>query len=232
MSLPGPIINAAAAVFGGLLGLLLKGKLPERISRNMLRAIGLCILALGLQGALGADDFLLLITCVAFGTLLGEGLDIELGLNRLAQWIESRLKGGSGGFAQGFVTATLLYCVGGMTILGSLESGLTHDHSTLLVKSLLDGIAAVLLGSTLGVGVLFAGIPLLLIQGSIALLANWIAPMLSPELIAAISAVGGVLIAGIGVNMLDVGGAKLRTANMLPALLLPAVYLAIKGVLA
>lgn len=228
MILLGPVVNAAAAVVGGAIGLLLRGRLWQHISGSMLKVMGVCTLVLGIQGALKTDDFLMLILCAAVGTLMGELLRIEDGLNRLGAWVEARVKGG-GQVAEGLVTATLLYCVGAMTIVGSLESGLTGDHTTLYIKSILDGIAAILLASTLGVGVLMAGIPVLLLQGGIALAAGWISPWISDALITGVTAVGGVLIVCIGINMAGLTREKLRTANMLPALVLPALYLFFKG---
>lgn len=232
MILLGAIVNALAAVVGGALGMLLRGRLPQQVSGGMLKVMGICTMVLGIQGALKTNDFLMLILCAAVGTLIGELLRLEDGLNRLGVWVEGRIKGGNGQIAEGLVTATLLYCVGAMAIVGSLESGLTGNHTTLYIKSLLDGIAAILLASTLGPGVLLAGIPVLILQGGIALSAGWIAPWISDAIIGGITAVGGVLIICIGVNLAGLGGEKLRTANMLPALVLPILYLAVKGILA
>lgn len=229
MILMGAVVNAIAAAAGGAIGLLLRGRLPQRISQSMLRVMGICTLILGIQGALQTQDFLMLLLCTAIGTLLGELLRIEDGLQHLGNMIQGRLATNGTQVAEGFITATLLYCVGAMTIVGSLESGLTGNHATLYMKAMLDGISAILLASTMGAGVLLAAIPVLLLQGGIALAGGWIAPWISDILLNGITAVGGVLIACIGINMAGLTQQKLKTGNMLPALVLPALYLWIKG---
>lgn len=232
MILLGPIVNALTVLAGGTIGLLLRGRLPQHVSASMLKVMGICTMVLGIQNALKSNDFLMLILCATLGTMMGELLRIEDRLNRMGAWIEGRVKGGSGQIAQGLVTASLLFCVGAMTIVGSLESGLSGDHATLYVKSLMDGITSILLASTLGPGVLLAGLPVLLIQGGIALSAGWVAPWISEPIINGISAVGGLSIVCIGANLAGLGNEKLRVANMLPSLVLPVLYIALKGILA
>jgi len=210
-------INTAAVLAGGMIGLLCKNKIPQKIADNVLRAIGLCVCVIGVSGAL-KGDLILLVLSLALGTLTGEMLRIDNGLNRLGVWLQKKLnpKDEGSAFAEGFVTATLLFCVGAMSVVGSLQSGLNADRQIILTKSALDCISAMLLASTLGVGVLFSAGVLLVYQGSIELFAGTLQNVLHPELITQVSAVGSVMILAIGLNM--VLGAKIKTANLLPGL--------------
>jgi len=219
----GATINALAILAGGGVGLLLRGKLTDKLSTGIIRAIGLCIIVIGVSGALGGD-IMLMVVSLALGTLAGELLGIEGGLNNLGLRLQKKVSAGEGNtsFAEGFVTATLLFCVGAMAIVGSIDSGLRGDHSIIITKSILDAVAALLLASTFGVGVLFSAAAVFLYQGSIELFAGNLQGVLTPELTAQISAVGGVMILAIGLNMtLD---AKIKTANLLPGFLFAVGY--------
>lgn len=217
----GTIVNTIAIVVGSLFGLLLKGGIPKRYSTTVMHAMALAVLAIGLKGALGCDHLLLMIFSLAIGSAFGEWLGIEEGLARLGNWLETRLTAG-GDFSKGFVAASLLFCVGSMAVVGSLESGLTGNHQTLFAKSVLDGIASVVFASSLGIGVLFSAVSVFVYQGAITLTASLVKPYLVAEVIGQMSAVGGLLIAAIGINLLEIK--TLRVGNMLPAVFMPFLY--------
>mgnify|MGYP001030498227 CR=1 FL=1 len=225
----GTIVNCMAIVAGGLVGLLFKNGIPDRYNQTVMQAVGLAVLLVGLKTAIVSDDLLVIIISLAVGALAGEWIGIEDRLARLGNFLERKFSKGSGGFAQGFVTASLIYCVGSMAIVGSLESGLSGNHATLFAKSCLDGIVSIILSSSLGMGVLFSAVPVLLYQGSITLLATVLKPLLVPEVIAQMSGVGGLLILGIGMNMLR--EKKIKVGNMLPAIFIPLIWFVIQGFL-
>jgi len=215
-------INAAAVLIGGALGLLFKGRIPEQISENIIRAIGLCVCIIGVSGAIKGDT-MLLVASLALGAFIGELLNIEADLSRLGLWLQEKLsREDNSTFAEGFVTATLLFCVGAMTIVGSIESGLKGDRSIILTKSILDGTAAMILASTLGYGVLFSAVVILVYQGGLEFFARYLQNVLTDALITQISAVGSVMILAIGLNM--VLKAKIRVANLLPGLVFAVGY--------
>jgi len=216
------LINAAAVLVGGSVGLLFKGRIPEQISENIIRAIGLCVCIIGVSGAI-KGDIMLLVASLALGAFVGELLNLEDGLNRLGLWLQNQLsREDDSTFAEGFVTATLLFCVGAMTIVGSIESGMNNDRSIILTKSILDGVAATILASTLGYGVLFSAVVILVYQGGLEFFAGYLQNVLTESLITQISAVGSVMILGIGFNM--VLKAKIRVANLLPGLVVAVGY--------
>ena len=218
----GTFVNTLAIVAGSLVGLVLRGGLPEAYRLTVIQAIGLAVVLIGLRGALGCDDLLLVIFSLAIGAAMGTALKIEARLQSLGQRIERRFGGNDNDLARGFVTASLVFCVGSMAIVGSLESGLADNHQTLFAKSVLDGISSIVFASSFGVGVLFSALPVLVYQGVITLSASLLKPLLVPAVVAQMSAVGGLLIVAIGFNLLDI--AKLRVGNMLPAIFLPLVY--------
>jgi uncharacterized membrane protein YqgA involved in biofilm formation len=219
----GTLVNVGAVLLGGTLGLLLKGKIPKQFADNIARAIGLCVCIIGIDYAI-KGDFMLLVVSLALGTLTGELLRIENGLNNLGLWMQktlsSREKDSS--FAEGFVAATMLFCVGTMAIIGSMESGLGTSRDIIYTKSILDGVSSMVLASSLGFGVLFSTVVILVYQGSIEFFAGYLQGVMTEALVVQISAAGGVLILGIGFNM--VLGAKIWVANLLPSLLFAAGY--------
>lgn len=223
----GTIVNAAAIIAGGLVGLLFSGGIPEKYNKTIMHAISLAVLVIGIKGAMRSDDLLVVIFSLAFGSLLGELLKIEDHLSSLGKFLEKRFSKGNGDFYKGFITTTLLFCVGSMAIVGSLESGLTGNHQTLFAKSALDGITSIILASTFGVGCLFSAVPLFIYQGSITMAAVLVRPFLLPEVVAQMSSVGGVLIMAIGINLL--GAAKIRIGSMLPAVFLPMIWYIVTG---
>jgi uncharacterized membrane protein YqgA involved in biofilm formation len=222
----GTIVNTVAVIAGSLLGLLFKGSIPEKYSKTIMHAIGLAVILIGLKTALGAGDILLIIISLAMGSVVGELLCIEDRLQRLGKSLGRLVSGNSDGIAKGFVTASLVYCVGAMAIVGSLESGLSGNHQTLFAKSLLDGIGSILFASTLGVGVLFSAVSVFIYQGAITLAASILKQFLIPGVVVQMSAVGGLLIMGIGINLLEIK--KLQIGNMLPAIFIPLFYQILK----
>ncbi|TSB47530.1 DUF554 domain-containing protein [Alkalicoccobacillus porphyridii] len=223
MVLTGTLVNGAAIVVAGGLGLLVQN-IPEKMKTTVLQAIALAVILLGIQMGLQTQQFLLVIASLAIGGVMGEWIGIDSYLNQFGRWIESVIKpaksGESGKVAQAFVTTTLIYVVGAMAVLGSIDSGLRGDHSLLYTKAMLDGLSAIIFASTLGVGVLLSAIPVILYQGSIALMATYIAVIVPDyflnQFILEMSAVGGIMVVAIGLNIL--GLTAIRVANLLPAL--------------
>ncbi len=230
--MPATFINVALVLLGSAIGLLFRGRIPPRFTRAVTFALGLCVLAIGASAALETRDTLCVIVCMVVGTLLGEALDIEKRMDRVGELLKSKLafRGqGNARFSEGFVSASVLFCVGAMAINGSLAAGLRGDWSILVSKGVIDGVTSISFAATMGVGVVFSVIPLLLYQGGLTLLAEAVGPYLSEELVAEMSAVGGLIIVGIAVNMLELGKEKIRVGNMLPAIFLPAAYLPLSG---
>jgi uncharacterized membrane protein YqgA involved in biofilm formation len=217
----GTAANVAAIVLGTLLGLLLRQRLPQRIATISTQGLGLVTALIGLQMVIATQNILIVLVSIVVGGVMGELAQIEARLEAFGVRIEKRFGRRHGKFATAFVTSTLLYCVGPLAILGSLQDGLRGDYSILLTKSGLDGIASVAFASTLGIGVLFSAIPVLVYQGSITIAASMLEPYLTSHIINEITATGGVLIIGIALNVLKV--AKIRVGNMLPGILLAAI---------
>ena len=216
----GTLVNVAAILLGSLLGMALRKGLPEKLRNTVMLGMGLCVMMIGLKGALGTGNEMLVILSVVAGGVMGVLLRIEERLDRLGARLQKRFSAGEGdSFGKGFVTATLMYCVGAMAIVGSMDSGLRGDHSTLFAKSVLDGVSSMILTSTLGPGVLLSAVPVLVYQGGIALLAQTVAPLLNDRVITEMSAVGGVLILGIGLNMIRRD--HIPVGNVLPAVFMP-----------
>ena len=221
--------NSTAVVLGGLLGCLLRGGLKEKYRVTINYGLALCVICIGLGGALKTENTLLVIVSVVIGTIAGEWLALEAKLERLGEWAQAKLSRGDTGFAAGFVNASLLFCVGAMAVVGSLEAGLQNKPDTLLAKAMIDGVASIIFASTFGIGVAFAALPLTLYQGGIALLAGVLSPLFTDALIRELSAVGSVLIIGIGINMIGVMKDRIRVGNMLPAVLVPCLWMAAQG---
>lgn len=218
----GTLVNFMAIIAGSFAGIFFKKGISEKYKETVMHGIALSVLLIGLKGALVSDALLLVIASVVIGSILGEMIGIEDYLERLGRWIEGQMPGSADGVAKGFVTASLVFCVGSMAIVGALESGLTGNHQTLFAKSILDGITSIIFTSTMGIGVLFSSIPVLLYQGGITIGASFMKDLLTPEVIAQMTSVGGLLIMAIGINILEV--AKIRVGNMLPAIFIPLVY--------
>ena len=222
IGITGSVINAAAILAGGAVGLLLKGKITDKFSKSIICVLGLCVCIIGIRSAVNGD-VLLMVVSLSIGVLAGEALRIDDGLNRFGVWAQERFsRDSNSSFAEGFVTATLLYCVGAMAIVGSIESGLRGDQSIIFTKSILDGVSAVIFASSLGAGVLFSAAATLVYQGTIEFFAGYLQNVLTSQLITQISAVGGVMILAIGLNLAL--GAKFKVANLLPGFVVAATY--------
>ena len=222
----GTIVNALAVIGGCIIGLIVKGRLTEKISNTIMSGLALCVLYIGISGALKGEDTLLLIICIAVGALIGEIIDIDKRLNNLGDYIEKKInskkkdkKADKISISEGFVTSSLLFCVGAMAVVGSLESGLQGNHETLFAKSVLDGVSSIIFTSSLGIGVMLSSVVILIYQGSITLLAGVLSGILTDTVISNMSAIGSLLIMGLGTNML--GASKIKVANLLPAIFVP-----------
>ena len=224
-------VNAATIILGALVGSRLRGGIPEKYKDTIGYALALCVLTIGIQGAIQTENMMLVIVSAVVGSLIGEALRLEYRLDSLGAWVQKRLAKDDDGFSQGFISATLLYCVGSMAVVGSIEAGLQNKPDTLLAKAVLDGVSALILSSSMGMGVALSALPLLAYQGGIALLAMLLGNFLPAEAIAEVSATGSLLIIGLGFNMLGFSKARIRVGNMLPAILIPAVYLAARSLL-
>ena len=217
------VVNGVAILIGALIGNMLRGGISERFRNVLMQAMALAVMLIGVTGAIKTTDALIVVISLAIGSVIGEGVNIEKRLEGMGDALKSRIKGAEATFTEGFVSASLIFCVGAMAIVGSLDAGLRGEYSTILTKSLIDGITAAMLASTLGIGVAFSGLAVFLYQGLITLLAGLLQPLLTDAIITEMSAVGGLLIFAIGINML--GLTKVRVGNMLPAILVPCVYI-------
>lgn len=223
----GTIVNVVAIFLGCSVGLILKSKFPEKIEKIIMQALGLASLLIGMQMAIKADNILLVIFSLVIGGVIGEIIDIEAGLERFGERIKRKFKSNntSERFVEGFLTASLLYCVGSMAIMGAIKEGLSGNPDILYAKSLLDGVTSIAFTAAMGIGVLFSAIPVFLYQGGITLLARTIKDFLSPKIINEMTAVGGILIWGIGFGLLGIK--KIKVGNLLPAILVAAFLAAI-----
>ena len=220
MPLNGAIFNVITILIGGFLGLLFKKGIPERFKDIITKGMALCVLYIGISGTLKGKSPLVLVISVAFGAALGELLNLDGNLNRLGNWVQRRFKSSNSPVSQGFVTATLLFAVGAMSIVGSLQGGIKNDHSIIYTKSIIDGVMSIILTSQLGFGVMLSAIPIFLYQGGIALAAGVLEPVMSKTAIAEMSCSGSLLIVALGLNMLGI--TKLKVVNFIPAIFIAA----------
>ena len=218
----GTIVNAAAVVIGALVGVFLNKGIKEEYTKTIMDGMALTVVIIGIMGAVKMENLILVLASIVLGSIIGEKLDLDKRLEKLGDSLGKRFGKGDSNFAKGFIMASLVYCIGAMAIIGALESGLTGDHSTLFAKSVLDGVSAIIFSSTLGIGVAFSAIPLFLYQGGIALLAGLVKDLFTPSVITEMSAIGGILILAIGINILGIK--KIKIANMLPAIFIPILY--------
>lgn len=225
------VVNAVVVVLGGLLGLLLGGRLKEEHTKTIVNALGICVMVIGVTSSITTTNIIVVIMCLVVGSVIGEALKIEHRLDVLGDWLKSKVakNGTAGRFTEGFVTASLLFCVGSMAIMGSFDAGLRGDYSTIFAKSALDGVMAVTFAATMGVGVLFSGGAVLIYQGALTLLAGLVEPFLSAAVVTEMSAVGGVMLIATGINILGLSKKRIKVGNMLPALFLPVLWFAVSG---
>ncbi len=226
----GTLVNVGAIVVGSSIGLLIKGGLPERFRNTIMQALAMFVIVVGLMGAMGTANAILVLICLVIGTIIGEAIDIDKRLELFGGRVKDRFsKDGESNFAQGFITGSLVYCVGAMAIVGSLNAAIQGDNSILYTKAVLDGVSAVLFTSVYGISVMLAAVSVLVYQGALTLLAGVLAPFLSAAAITEMSAVGGVLILGLGFSIMEIKHVKV--ANMLPAVFLPPIYLLIASLI-
>ena len=221
----GTIVNTIAIIVGSIVGLFLKGGISKKLDEGIMKALGLSVFYVGISGSLKCTDTLLLILSLVIGVIIGELVDLDLALNRLGQRIEIMFKKHSkneGGIAEGFVAASLLFCVGSMAIVGAIQSGLEGNHETLFVKSMLDGITSIIYTSTMGIGVVVSAVAVFIYQGVITLASGFLGSVLVDGQITNIGAIGSVLIIALGLNMLEI--TKIKVANFLPAIFIPMIY--------
>lgn len=231
--MPGVFINVILVILGSILGLLLKSRFSPRLSGAVMTAMGLCTLGIGMSSLLATQNLLCVIICMVIGVLLGEWVDIERRMDSVGELLKKKLAKGDGDsrFVEGFVSATVLFCVGAMAINGSIAAGLNGDYSILISKGVMDGVGAITFSAALGIGAAFSAIPLLVYQGGLTLLAGVVGPYLGEAVIVEMSAVGGAIIVGIACNLLGLSKEKLRVGNMLPAIFLPILYIPIANAL-
>jgi len=251
----GPIVNALVILVCSLIGCFLLRGIPARFEELIKKGTGMCCVFLGIKGAMESSNILLLIMSIVIGAVIGEAVNIDKWINRLGLWAEKKLgsisnasaahNAGAGigssmtpapkkSFSRGFVTASILYCTGSMAIVGSMQSGLQGNHEILFAKSILDGSISIVFGSSLGIGVAFSAIPVLVYQGAIALASMGIKDYLTPEIITEMSAVGSILISAIGINFVvpeSPNRREIKVANLIPAIFLPWVYFSVKNLI-
>ncbi|MBN2282662.1 MAG: DUF554 domain-containing protein [Deltaproteobacteria bacterium] len=218
----GTIVNSGAIIAGSIIGIAVGQHMPERMRTIIMNALGLSVIVIGLQMALSGEDLIATVACVLLGAITGELLKIERGIEKLGESLKRRFRSRSSTFVEGFVSSSVLYVTGVLVILGPLQEGTTGDASILYIKSLLDGFASVVLASTLGIGVLFSALPVFIIQGAVTLLASSLLFLKEPLVLNAITSAGGVLIFGIGINLLEIK--KIRIGNFIPAIIYAAAW--------
>ena len=230
----GTLVNSGAILAGAGAGLLLRRGLPEKWQESIMQGVALCIIVIGVQMAFKSENIMVVIFSIVLGAIVGEGIDIDTKLQRFGDWIGRKQIGGHDAGAakaigEGFVAASLIYCVGAMAIIGSLQDGLKGDTTILFAKSTLDGIIAIILTANLGIGVALSAVSVLLYQGTLTLLAGVLEPVLTTSILNEVTATGGILIMAIGVNMLKV--VQIRISNLLPAVLWAGIIVAVSGLL-
>lgn len=230
--MPAVLINAAAVFLGGLTGSLLGSAVRERFTRAIMSAIGFVTLVIGVQSALKTSNIIYLVTFTVLGTLIGVWLRLDERMDKASDNIKKRLAGtrfAGGSFGEAFISTSMLFCVGAMTVVGSIEAGLNRNYELLLTKSVMDFVSAIAFSAALGSGVIFSSITVLVIQGAICLLAGAAAPLLTPQLITEMSAASGPLFIAMGFNLTGLCDRKAKTGDMLPAVFLPLLYFPLAG---
>lgn len=219
----GVLINVITVIIGSSIGLLFKKGIPQQVSHAAMVGLGACTLYIGISGSLSGENTLILIASVVLGAIAGTLLDIDEAINCLAQRVESQFQkeGANVSVAEGIISATLLFCVGSMTVTGSIQAGLTGDNSLLITKSMLDLVSSMMLASSLGIGVLLSAVPVLIIQGGLVLLAELVSPVMSTGAINEMTCAGSILIIMIGTNLM--GMTRIKVADYLPAILFAAI---------
>lgn len=226
--MPAVFVNAATVILGSILGVLLKKRLKEEYTKTIIACMGICTMVIGITGAIATSNIIIVIVSLVLGTIIGELLKLEKRLDSAGDWLKSKLpQSGDSHFTEGFVSASLLFCVGSMSIMGSIEAGLQGNYDITFAKSAMDGIMAVTFAATMGIGVAFSALTIILYQGGLTLLASVIAPILSDPVVVEMSAVGGVMLIATGMNIIGLTKDRIRVGNMLPALIFPVIWFAV-----
>ena len=220
-------INVATVLIGSTIGLIFGSRIKENYTQGIMMAIALCTFVIGVQSAIQTSNILIVMVCLVIGTVIGVWLKLDDRMNGASDRIKERLKGtklGKGPFAEAFMTTTMLFCVGTMTVIGSIEAGLNHHYDILIAKSIMDLMSSLIFAAALGAGVLLSAVSVLVIQGGIALLASVAAPILTTEVVTEMSAVGGTLFIGMAINLMGISHKHIKIGDMLPAIFLPILY--------
>ena len=219
-------VNMGTVLVGSLLGILLKNRLKENLQNALMKALALCTVVIGVSSAIQTQELLCVIISMVIGTLLGELLRIDDGIEHAGDAIKKKLfrGGGNSRFTEGFVSACILFCIGSMTIVGSLEAGINHNYSIIFAKSALDFVSSMAFAAAMGFGVTCSVLFILVFQGGLTLLAGLVGPALSTQVVTEMSAVGGTILVGMAVNVLGLGKERIKVANMLPAIFVPIAY--------
>ena len=221
------IVNAVAVIIGGLIGILCGSRIKERYTKAVMTCIALVTMVIGVQSAIVTSNILIVMVCLVLGTIIGTALHLDDRINGSVDKIKDKLAGtrfGGGHFAEAFVSTSILFCVGTMTVIGSIQAGLNKDYSILFAKSAMDFVSSIVFAAALGPGVFLSAVTVLVFQGAIALLAGLAAPVLSTEVVTEMSAVGGALFIGMAINLLGLREEKIKVGDMLPAIFLPILY--------
>lgn len=221
------LINAVAVLFGGLIGSLFGNRIPEKYTKGIMISISLVTVGIGVQSVMQTQNILIVVLCIVVGTILGTALKLDERINSAGDSVKRRLSGtriGKGPFTEAFVTTSILFCVGTMTVIGSIQAGLNKDYSILLTKSVMDFFSSIAFSAALGPGVFFSALTVIVIQGGLVLLAGVAAPLMSEQVVAEMSAVGGLLFIGMAINLLELRNEKIKVGDMLPGIFLPVLY--------
>lgn len=230
MIFTGTLVNGVAIIVCAIAGTFFIRNIPDRFRDIIMKALALCTIFVGISGALETENVIVLIVSMVAGSIIGEAIDIDGWMNQLGKYAERKLGFGAGSFSKGFITASILYCTGAMAIVGAMNSGIRLDHTTLFAKSILDGVIAVIFAGTMGIGVAFSAIPTMLYEGLLAFAAHFAGDFMSAQMITEMGAAGSLIIAGIGLNFLEIKGMKtIKVANMIPAAFIPCVWFPIAG---
>ncbi|MGL4737960.1 MAG: DUF554 domain-containing protein [Cellulosilyticaceae bacterium] len=221
----GTFVNVICIIVGGLIGILAKKGIPDRFASLIMNGIGLVTFVIGISFALPSQNILVVIISIVIGGIIGEWIDLDARLERVANRVKGKVKGADSRLTEGIVTATLLFCVGSMAIMGALDSGIRGDHSILFTKSVMDGISSAIFASSMGLGVVISAVPVLIYQGLITVLASFLEPVLTTAVITEVNAVGGILLMGLSLSVLDIK--KIKVVNLLPALVVVIVVASI-----
>ncbi len=227
-------VNMATVLVGSLLGIFFRSRLKAGLQKALLFALGLCTVVIGVTSAIAAEDILCVIICMALGTAAGEMLRIDDRIENAGDYFRKKLvrnDSANSRFTEGFVSACILFCIGSMTIVGSLEAGIRHDYSIIFAKSTLDFVSSIALGAAMGFGVTCSVVFILFMQGGLTLLAGFVSPLLSDIVVTQMTAIGGTILIGMACNLLELGRDRIKVANMLPAIFLPILYYPVYGLL-